>query len=254
MKIKTLTLTMLVLSAVGCNDVITTTAERSGPINPKTFGIATTDSLFGLLIYRAAILHLSEAGVTQSTVVQGFFADSDSLKSVTSAKVNDQFLTALYEGQYILDDVTVPNGSSPTLSWEVTGFLGSTFSKTYDLAKPMSLTSFGYLDTVDASAGASIGYSGSYGSGELLVTVSHDKALSESEINPDSTTGGGYFVKKISDGGTITLSPSDLSSLTPYRVYMLEFTHDAYNTDEYQGAKVGHYTSYSVITWFVLVP
>lgn len=254
MKISSLATLLVVLTVVGCSDVTDTSTSLRGRIDPQKLGIATTDSLVGLLVYSTGVLHESDAEPMESSVVQGFFANNDGFKDVTSAQVNNQALSRVYEGQYVLDNPTVPTGSNPTLSWIVSGFLGSTYSKTYDLAKPMELSTFGYLDTVHASSGASIGYSGSNGSGNLTVTVTYDKALSEVEIHADSTSGGGYFEKVVSDGGTISLTTSDLSTLTPYRVYNLEFTHDAYTSEIYQGAKVGHYTSYSVFVSFILEP
>lgn len=245
----------LVCVLAGCSDVPSNPEKNPSekPIDARKFGVITTDSLVGLLLYNAGLHIRDDVGPTYASSVQAFFAGPDSLKDVTSASVNSESLVRLFEGQYVIDEPTVPTSSPYSLNWSATGFAGSSFSNTFNMATPMSPTNLGYCDTIDKSAGYSVTYSGS-ASGMVTVSIVFDEPRSALEVHADSTSYGGYLTKTVSDNGTISLTPTDLAGLKPHRVYTLLFEHDLYQSTNYVGAKVGHYSSYTVSVPFVLVP
>lgn len=227
---------------------------KVNPIEPTMFGITTTDSLVGLLLYNAGQQYFDSAFTTASSSVQAFFAGPDSLMDVTSVSVNSQTFENVGRGQYVLNWPAIPTSPPYALSWNVTGFLGGTFSSTFPMATVMQISNLGYLDTVHASSGYSVNYSGYSSAGDVSIVVHYSEPMTELVIHPDSIGYGGYLSMTASDGGSFTLSSTDLSILKPYRVYYLTFDHDLYASANYAGAKVGQYSSYTVSVPFILVP
>lgn len=245
---------VMVISASGCgrsSDMLTSPSERQ---TLWGLGYSSPDTVLGLLSFLVGVSYHEHTEPYTSADVEAYFADKDGMANVVWAEVNRQQLKPVAQGRYILSNASIPPGTSPDLTWAVQGFNGGTFVKTFPMARRMALTNFEYLDTIRASVGRAISYTGSHGSDSLYVTMQHEPWLSRTHIHSDSTSGVVFIERNISDDGTIELSPADLQSLTPHRVYALRFSHNYNALVPYLDGKVRHRTTFSVWIPFVLVP
>lgn len=245
-------LTTIVLSSCS-NDVVNSRIESPKGIDLGRYGLSVVDTIQALLVYHASD-KIEDGSFWTSSNVQAYTYASDTLIDVSSVKVNSGSLQWESRGTYWQETPSVPTGTSTALAWEINGYLGGNFTHTFNMAPRMTLSNFSFGDTISASSGTTITYSGALSGANLEVDLVFDRASSEYWIHSDSTSGGGNFSKVISDAGSIVLTPGELSNLTPHRVYNLIFRHRVYTSVPYAGTKVGHYSVFSVDVPFVLVP
>jgi hypothetical protein len=248
-----LTIVIAIVVSSCSNQAVDVQPKTSNGIDLGQYRISVVDTIQALLLYHVGDW-VEDGSIGINSNVQAFTFESDTMVDVSSVTVNGSALQRRTKGIYAQEVPSVPSGTTTALAWDINGYLGGNFSNTFNMAPRMTLTNLSFGDTISASTGKTITYSGALSGSNLEVDVALDYASSEYWIHPDSTTGSGVRSKVIPDAGTIVLSPADLSGLTPHRVYNLLFRHGVYSSVPYGGTKVGHYSVYSVDIPFVLVP
>ena len=231
--------------------------EKGFPLGLLGFNI--NDTVYALLRYDYTDRYEAAGNVEVNAAVQAFLADSVGFVNATSVSVNSQSLTnvnsgSTYVGQYHLNGPIVGTGQNPTASWNVVGYLGSTFDQLFSLAPRFNISSFEFLDTVSISNGYSRSYSNLVSGDSIEVLLLLDSFYSSEYIHPDSTTGSGDIGKVVGDNGSISFTSSELANFTPYRIYNLIIQRAKYETSSYQGKKIGLVSRHSETTMIYLVP
>ena len=222
-------------------------------------GFNGTDTIYALLRYDYTDDVIPGGGLNPNAAVQAFLRDSLRFVNATSVSANTQALTNAYNGsnltgQYSLDGPNVSTSSNPTVAWSIVGYLGSNFSQTYDLAPRFNVSGLAFIDTVSKATGLTKSYSNIVSGDSIVVALEFESLLSGEYIHPDSTTGDGYVVKTTTDNGSVSISSSELSALTPHRLYKFSIQRAKYATTTYQGKKIGVVSVYSITNWIYLAP
>lgn len=253
---------MLSLYSCSNSDNITDSTGKRQPGLPHAliaeFG---GDTLFALL----TVHYGDDSGPLQTLqqiqTVQAFFADSNSLFNPTSASYNGTPLHNVERGEshpgqfWPAADVPVLNGLTPSVSWNVTDYLGANLSQTVLIAPSFgTMTSMNLMDTVSKQSGFAIVYDNIVGEDSLLVIMSYSEALTDAYVHPDSVSGAGIMTMLVPDNGTVTIPSSAMSGFTPNRVFNLSVTRYKYSTFSHVGHTIGHASSYTRSTSVYLKP
>ena len=187
---------------------------------------------------------------------QAVFTGDTSGVDVSTVSVNGFGFSEQSTGQYVCYDSSAW-GTTGIAQCIVTGYDSANVN--HSLSEPLELIFSGVRpgDTVSASSGISLSYSGSMG-GDLITEASFDPANTSSLGGDSSTaaTGVGYKSVIHTDNGTATMSTGDLSSFTTNGYITFKITHWSYDVDSTSvGSKrVGLLASYSTTIPLYLKP
>jgi hypothetical protein len=253
---KVLVAAVMVASALGgCAPEIAEPLEAAkGAIDPRRLGVPADGALIGLLVYDITERYTEYTGPVRSARAAACFADKDTLRDVSMVSVNSQTLDVAGLGTYRLEKAAIPGNSAPSLRWMVIGLGGASFSRTYEMGRPIDLVQFTFLDTMSVAKGTTLRYNGAYNSGDMTVSITPNQTLTARYVHPDSSTTASMTLFKVRDDGTLSFTPERLATLIPNRVYDLKLEHGSYQTSTFQSGVVGHSTTATTIVSFLLKP
>lgn len=143
------------------------------------------------------------------------------------------------EGQYFLND----NSNFTNYQLQLINYLSFNYIVNLMPINDLVLNNYLTPDTVSLSSGFYSTISGNLtGNTEMLVDITESKITSEYFIHEDSTY---YNIKKRtftkSNNGTVDLTSSDLTGLTPHRYYVVSVRTSDYKTYNIGSRKLGVY-------------
>lgn len=145
-----------------------------------------------------------------------------------------------------------PQTQPYVISWVINGWAGYNYFGEQILANPMLFTSLNYLDTISASNGLNISYTGAEMTGYVDIRITH--AIGENDIFL-----GNYPVgyKSISlrtvDDGSVSISSTDIANLPKNYYYEIILSHSKSSTETISNRKLLKHSDYITSTCIYLI-
>jgi hypothetical protein len=183
-----------------------------------------------VLNYAGALTNWGSGNTSPSAVANAVFTNDSIPETVSSISVNGVALIIDTVSSIYSTLSTAAYANPNAADWSVTGYEGSNFTINSSLPSTLSITSPSPGDTVSASAGFTVSYSGSNG-GDLITDVSFDPSVNMAAGDSSvAVMGTGFFETTVSDAGSVTLTSGNLTGITNGWVN-LDLTHWEFDID-----------------------
>ena len=183
-----------------------------------------------------------------SNYVEAFAYITDGFDFVepTEVRANSELLFIFGEGQY--SNKIYPFPTNKIVNWDILGWSGIDYHGTQEISNPLDFIVPQYLDTVSASNGFYINYSGAADSGTISVCITPTAPENYALLGMISYPSIANISFEAPDNGTIFVPAALLSSIPKNMFYSIEINNYKLSQEEYSGRLIIKKSLFSTYT------
>jgi hypothetical protein len=231
--------------AAACSvDVIEPTATAEGPIHVQEHGVPEHSHVSTLLTYATDVVVAPTGEEEVRTRASAYLTNGAEPIDALAVTVNSKSLDRIFTGQYVHEETAEYREHEDFLTWLILAERPVSMTRSHTAPASLRARGIGYMDTITATHGMVIRYSGARGKGEIVATLTPaGKASSTMQAANDAEAAS---IGR--DDGTVLFTREQLSTLRPNAPYDLCIQRGKYEESKVNGRWVGHYasTSYTV--------
>lgn len=232
----TATMPLLVACSV---DVTETTEPADGPIHVQDYGVPVHSHVSTLLTHSTSLTLQASGDVETSARATAVLTNGSDLVDVTAVSLNSTSLNRTYTGHYLYESRSDIGDREDFLNWLVLGDRSTSMTRNQTAPAPVRIMGVGYMDTITASHGMVIRYTGARGAGDVEATLIPTGKRSSSLQATNDAMAATITVDK----GTVTFTRDQLDCLRPNTTYDLTLRRGRYIESKVNGRWVGQYAS-----------